>query len=59
LKQPLVTAALERDVVIIGHPVVTVDLIAFVEQKLGEMKADEPGGSGYEDAFHGCGIKAE
>jgi hypothetical protein len=31
-----------------------VDLIAFVEQKLGEMIADESGGSGNEDAFHGC-----
>jgi hypothetical protein len=34
-----------------------VDLIAFVEQKLGQMKADEPGGSGNEYAFHGGELK--
>jgi hypothetical protein len=48
--QHVVAAALERHVVIIGHPVIAVHDHALVEQQLREVISDEAGGAGDEDA---------
>ena len=37
---------LKRDVVVVREAVETDDLVAAFEQRLGEVRADEPGGSG-------------
>lgn len=52
LAQDLVAALFERHVVVVRHPVEAVDLEPFIEQQRREVKADESGGSGDEDAFH-------
>ena len=43
-----VTGGLEPDVVIGGHPVQAADGVPTGDQGLGQMEADEPGGSGHE-----------
>ena len=46
----------QRDVVIIGHPVKTVDAKTFRQQQLRQVKTDETGGARYQNAaISGCG----
>jgi hypothetical protein len=52
LAQERVAPALQRDVVIVGHPVIAVDRPALLQKQLGQVKADEAGGPGDEGAPH-------
>ena len=45
LAQQVVTGVLEADVVVVGHAVVAVHGVPLVEQQLGQVEADEAGGS--------------
>lgn len=52
LEQHLVTPPLQIDIIIVAHAVIAMDGKSFGQQQLGEMVADEAGGTSYEDAFH-------
>ena len=56
LKEHLVAALLQGDVVIIRHPVVAMNAQALCKQEPCEMEADEAGGAGDEDAHQTCSI---
>ena len=53
LKQHLMSALLQLDVIVVGHAVKAVDAEPFVEQELCKVETDEAGGAGDEDFSHG------
>jgi hypothetical protein len=59
LEQVLVTPAFQRNVVIIRHPVKTVDDIALLKQQIGQVKADEAGSAGNQDALKGGRVQTD
>ena len=53
LQKYLMVFLLQRDIIVVGHAIKTVDAEPFVKQELCEVETDEAGGAGDEDFSHG------